>query len=156
MTATPAKTSRRSRSSLSPSNPRKKEFAKDLKFKDDSKKKSTKDKAPKKDEKEDEKSETTTLSEKTEDMSVQQDQPSEPTKPQQKELLVQPKAPKPVESAPDWILSKEEKKRQRELKKKQEVGVDLPLSHFYDRKRGIERLVNGSEEDNLNRKIENL
>lgn len=132
---------------------------KDLKFKDDTKKKAAKEKRNQ--EKDDEKSETTTLSEKTEDMSVQQDKSEQsekpgPGRPQAKPIAGSTKEAKPLESAPDWILSKEEKKRQRELKKKQEIGLDLPLSHFYDRKRGIERLINPSEEDNLNRKIENM
>lgn len=150
--------SRRSKSNLQP-NHRKKEFVKDLKYKDDSKKKAAKDK--KKEEKDDEKSETTTLSEKTEDMSVQQEKSEQsdkpgPGKPPSKLAASSTKETKPLESAPDWILSKEEKKRQRELKKKQEIGLDLPLSHFYDRKRGIERLINPDDEDNLNRKIENM
>lgn len=132
---------------------------KDLKFKDDTKKKASKEK--KNQEKDDEKSETTTLSEKTEDMSVQQDKSEQSEKPGPGKLQTKPaagstKEARPLESAPDWILSKEEKKRQRELKKKQEIGLDLPLSHFYDRKRGIERLINPDDEDNLNRKIENM
>jgi len=144
--------SKRQRSSLV-TLPRKQEFAKDLKFKDDSKKKGNKDK--KKDD--DAKSEATAASEKTDDNLLQQDKPAAASVvPDPKSKVLGLKQVKTPESAQDWVLSTQEKKRQRELKKKQEIGVDLPLSHFYDRKRGIERLINPTEEDNLTRKLENM